>query len=88
MRTEYFFAKCSYLSSLSFKIAKQIDHQNDSCENTKYKSCCQPWLPEHNFFQYTRLSIVRIIGIMKTSSEINQLYKPLASDLQPLFLID
>lgn len=55
------------------------DHQNDSCENTKYKSCGHPWLPEHKILQYTCLSIVKMeaTGIMKTSSEIKQLYKPL-----------
>lgn len=55
------------------------DHQNDSCENTKYKSCCQPWLPEHKILQYMCLNPVRmeVVGITKASTEIDQLQKPL-----------
>lgn len=63
------------------------DHQNDSYENTKYKSY-QHWLPEHKILQYTCLSIFRMEAIdrMKTSSKIKQLCKPLGLG-SPMFIL-
>lgn len=69
------------MKSGALQFCQLYDHQNDSCENTKHRSCCQFWVSEHKCFQYKHLSTVRITGMMKTSSEINQLYKPLASGL-------